>query len=256
MQHTLPFLIETPETDPPGLKHRERRILLAGKILPYTLRRSTRRSIGIAVDENGLHAAAPYWVRLEEIEAFMREKQRWILRSLSEAHRRIQPAFVWQEGARLPYFGRDIGIAITNNKAIVLRDDALYVGLADDATPARLRESVINWLNVQGLDFFRRRMEVIAPRLGVEVPPLGLSRARTQWGNCARKTDGSTRVLLNWKLVHYEAHLIDYVITHELAHLRHMNHSAAFWRTVGRAYPGYEAARRELRQRAHWAPEL
>jgi hypothetical protein len=63
-------------------------------------------------------------------------------------------------------------------------------------------------------------------------------------------------VLLHWKLVHFALPLVDYVVAHELAHLRHMNHSSAFWRLVETVYPGHREARRALRERGHQLPDL
>jgi len=252
MQHSLPFLIETP----PETRGRERKILLEGRLISYRLRRSSRRTIGISVDENGLQAAAPRWVSIAEVEAFIVEKRRWVLRHLSDAKRRIKPPFVWHDGAQIPYLGGELRIRVTADEAVQLQGELLQVGLGADFSAAALRKKTIAWLKAQALTHFEPRVQEFAARLRVPPPGLGLSQARTQWGNCARKPDGSTRVLLNWKLMHYEATLIDYVVAHELAHLRHMNHSAAFWREVERLYPDYLEARRQLRERAHWAPEL
>ena len=72
---------------------------------------------------------------------------------------------------------------------------------------------------------------------------LTLSSASTRWGSAS--ADGSIR--LNWRLVHFGLPVIDYVVTHELAHLREMNHSAAFWDVVRQALPDFEAARGALR---------
>jgi predicted metal-dependent hydrolase len=63
-------------------------------------------------------------------------------------------------------------------------------------------------------------------------------------------------VLLHWKLVHFEVPLVDYVVAHELAHLRHMNHSGAFWRLVETIFPDHRAARRALRERGRQLPDL
>lgn len=252
MQHSLPFLIETP-AEP---RTRERRVLLEGQWISYSLRRSARRTIGISIDEQGLQAAAPRWVSIAEIEAFIVEKRRWVLRHLSEARHRVRPAFAWREGAQIPFLGRELRIRITADETVRLNGDLLEIGLGADFSAATLRKKIIAWLKGQAIAHFERRVAEFTARLRVAMPSLGLSQARTQWGNCTRKPDGSARVLLNWKLMHYEAPLIDYVIAHELAHLRHMNHSTAFWREVERLYPDYLAARRELRERAYWAPEL
>ena len=83
-------------------------------------------------------------------------------------------------------------------------------------------------------------------------PALTLSNARTQWGLC--REDGQVR--LNWRLIHLPLHLVDYVVAHELAHLREMNHSARFWAVVGALYPDYRQARSELRHCNHRLPIL
>jgi predicted metal-dependent hydrolase len=115
---------------------------------------------------------------------------------------------------------------------------------------------VTDWLKAAALALFHERIAVFAPALAVEPPAVGLSSAASQWGSCTRSADGCGRVLLHWKLVHFEAPLVDYVVAHELAHLRHMNHSTAFWRLVEAVYPGHRAARRALRERGHLLPDL
>ena len=135
---------------------------------------------------------------------------------------------------------------------LVREEGALRVTL----DPAALRDRVIAWIKREALVLYRSRIGQLAPRLGVPAPEVALSRARTQWGCCTRKRDGSARILLNWKLMHFELPLIDYVVAHELAHLRHMNHSPAFWREVARLYPDYQRAREALRTRGHLIPEL
>jgi predicted metal-dependent hydrolase len=92
--------------------------------------------------------------------------------------------------------------------------------------------------------------------MSVLLPEVGLSNAASQWGSCTQTLDGRGRVLLHWKLVHFEPRLVDYVVVHELAHLRHMNHSAAFWRLVGSVFRDHQWARRELRDRGHLIPDL
>jgi predicted metal-dependent hydrolase len=73
---------------------------------------------------------------------------------------------------------------------------------------------------------------------------LSLSSATTRWGSA--NANGSVR--LHWRLIHHPLATIDYVVAHELAHLREMNHSERFWSVVRSVVPEYEAARRELRR--------
>lgn len=264
MQYKLPFLVEpplgkvdylSPTSRPAG---RERYIILGGGIVTYYLRRSTRRTIGLVIDERGLQAAAPHWVSIADIEAFIREKEAWILKHL-HGRRPRRPQFAWHHGAHLPYLGRDITLHCAQHDdepTAQLNGERLHVRLAVPAQTQLLRDTVLGWLKREALALYRQRIAALAPRFDVAEPGVALSHARTQWGSCTRKRDGTTRILLNWKLVHFELPLIDYVAAHELAHLHHMNHSAAFWREVARVYPDYQAARRALRERGHLIPEL
>ena len=83
------------------------------------------------------------------------------------------------------------------------------------------------------------------------MPPLALSAARTRWGSCSLRSG----IRLNWRLIHFPADTVDYVVAHELAHLREMNHSPRFWAVVGEIYPDYQAARDELKRLAANCPQ-
>jgi predicted metal-dependent hydrolase len=264
MQYKLPFLVEPPlgKVEPLSPLQRpagrERYIILGGGIITYYLRRSARRTIGLTIDERGLQAAAPHWVSIAEIEAFIREKEAWILKHL-RGRRARRPQFAWQPGARLPYLGREVILHCAQRDGepeAQLHGERLHVRLAVPSQTQVLRDTVLSWLKREALTLYRQRIATLAPRFEVAAPGVALSHARTQWGSCTRKRDGTARILLNWKLVHFELPLIDYVAAHELAHLHHMNHSAAFWQAVARVYPDYPAARRALRERGHLRPEL
>lgn len=237
--------------------HRE--LLLAGHPVAYELRRSRRRSIGFVVGSEGLSVSAPRWVGVGEIEAALREKSTWILRKLQEQRERaarLQAARVeWREGGTVPFLG-DTVILVLDPRATgaVLHTDAeslpgvprltLHLGLPQTAEPDQIRDTVQSWLQRQARRIFEDRCAHFAALLGVRMTRLSLSSASTRWGSAS--AGGAIR--LNWRLVHFALPVIDYVVTHELAHLREMNHSAAFWEVVRAALPGYEQARGALRQ--------
>lgn len=253
MQLELPFLVEAP---PPAALGRLRYIALAGRMIAYRFRRARRRTIGLAIDEYGLAAAAPRWAAIADVEAFIREKERWIVRRLDELRRHAPAPFAWQAGAALPYLGGTLALEPTAGVAIELAADRLRVPASHFDAASRLRAAVVAWLKSTALAFHRARIELYADTMDVPVPEVGLSNAASQWGSCTKARDGRGRVRLHWRLLHFEPRLIDYVVVHELAHLKHMNHSAAFWRVVAAAYPGHEQARRELRERSLLVPAL
>jgi predicted metal-dependent hydrolase len=250
MQLELTFLIEAPEA-PAGA--RVRRMTLGGRQIPYVFRRAPRRTIGIAVDERGLTAAAPRWVGVSEVEAFMREKESWILERLTEHAAHAPAKFQWREGSLLPYLGCAVALMFSGRiDAPRLRAGRLELPASKAGVPVQLREMTLAWLKIQALSLYRDRAAHLAEHGGVAVPLVQLSNARTQWGSCT--ADG--RVRLHWRLVHFALPYIDYVIAHELAHLVELNHSRAFWRVVETMFPEYKAARAHLRVHGHLIPRL
>ena len=236
----------------------QRELLLAGHRVAYELRRSRRRSIGFVIAAEGLSVSAPRWVGLAEIEAALREKAAWILRKLQEQRERdarLQAARVeWREGGTIPFLGETVILVLDpRTTGAVLHSDAtslpgvpgltLYLGLPQTAQPDQIRDTVQSWLQRQARRIFEERCALFTQRLGVRMTRLSLSSAATRWGSAS--ADGSIR--LNWRLVHFGLPVIDYVVTHELAHLREMNHGPAFWDVVRSALPDYEQARGVLR---------
>jgi hypothetical protein len=238
-----------------------REIRLGEHRLAYELRRARRRTIGFLVGPEGLTVSAPRWVGAGEIEAALREKANWILRKLHEQHeraRRLERSRIeWRDGAAFPFLGETVIVVLDPRITGSVLHQAeghlpgipaltLHLGLTQEASPGQIRDAVQSWLQRQARRIFEERALVFAPRLGVRFTRLALSAAATRWGSA--NADGSIR--LNWRLVHYALPVIDYVVTHELAHLREMNHSAAFWDVVRSALPDFEAARGALRTEA------
>ncbi len=236
-----------------------REITLGEHRVAYALRRARRRSIGFVVGAEGLTVSAPRWVGMGEIESALREKSPWILRKLQEQRERgerLTAAKVdWRDGTTIPFLGETVTLVLDPRcTGSVLQGPhgalpgvpqlTLHLGLPHTATAAQIRDLVQSWLQRQARRLFEERCAVLAPRLGVRMKRLSLSSAATRWGSAS--ADGSIR--LNWRLVHFGLPVIDYVVTHELAHLREMNHSAAFWEVVRSALPAYEQARGVLRR--------
>ena len=232
----------------------KRRLHIGNHILEFTLLRSKRRTIGFLIDDDGLRITAPRWVSVAEIDSSIREKQRWIMGKLNERRensaRRLQPAMQWRDGAALPYLGDTLTLRIVADQPVGIRFDdrsrELIVCLPAAATEQQLKDRVQGWLQLDAKRLFGERLPVYAEKLGVSYRAYALSSATTQWGSCT--ADG--RIRLNWRLIHFSPPLIDYVIAHELSHLREMNHGPQFWATVQSVFPEFAAARKALREQA------
>ena len=234
-----------------------REVLLGDALVAYALQRARRRSIGFTVGPDGLSVRAPGWVTLGAIDAALREKSAWILRKLAEAHERRQrlesARIAWGDGAVLPYLGEPLTVVLDPAHAFAGKGGALveppgaprqlHIAVARTATPAQVRDAVQAWLMRDARRRFTERLDHFAPLLGVRWSSLRLSSAHTRWGSA--KADGSIR--LNWRLLHYRPAVIDYVVAHELSHLRVMDHSPRFWDTVRSVVPDYAELRSRLR---------
>ncbi len=252
---TLPSPPRGPD-DPPL-----RRIVLGHHAVDYELRRSARRSIGFMIDDDGLRVTAPRRATQEAVDTAIRAKQRWILTKLLErgerrAQRDTRAPLRWEDGAKLPYLGGEITLRLQEAaRSHCLFDQAtreLSLGVVPGLEEWQLKERVKLWFQDEARRLFGERLDHYAPRLGVSYKAFALSSAGTRWGSCT--IEGNIR--LNWRLIHYPPALVDYVVAHELAHLREMNHSPRFWAAVGEVYPDYDGARLALRKRSHEMPVL
>ena len=225
----------------------------------YEFTRGKRRTIGFVVGAEGLSVRAPRWVTLRDVDAAVREKADWIVRKLAETqerHARVEALRIdWKDGASFPFLGEPVVVQLDPRhgfKSVGTVLDAeldtngartLRLAVANNASPDQIRDAALAWLTRQARRLFTERLDVYAPKLDVQWKKLSLSSAVTRWGSAS--SDGSIR--LNWRLIHFRLPVIDYVVAHELSHLRVMDHSARFWETVGSVVPDYDTLRRQLK---------
>jgi predicted metal-dependent hydrolase len=235
-----------------------RELRLGNARVAYEFTRGKRRTIGFIVGAEGLTVRAPRWVALRDVDAAVKEKADWILRKLAETqqrHARLEAARIeWRDGASFPFLGETVVVRLDPHhgfEAVGAMLDAgvgaqariLRLALAKNANPAQIQDAAQAWLMRQARRIFTERLDHFAPRLGVSWNKLTLSNASTRWGSA--RVDGAIR--LHWRLVHFRLPVIDYVVAHELAHLRVMDHSPRFWDTVATVVPDYAQLRNRLR---------
>lgn len=237
---------------PPSPEESLRTILLGERIVPYVLRRSRRRSIGLTIDRRGLRVGAPHRATLTEVETLIRHHASWVTQKLEEWRSRPLPERLpVSDGMRLPVLGEplEVRLAAGNNRFAWQEAPAeltLFLRTANDA--GKLLEKAIR---ARALAHFIERTCELADRMGLAQPALALSSARTRWGSCSQRSG----IRLHWRLLHFPAPVIDYVIVHELSHLREMNHSPRFWAIVETFCPDYRSLRAELNRLASRCPD-
>lgn len=248
--------VAAPLPAPIGFTHpaANRHAQLQDVVVSYRFERSRRKSIGFMVGADGLVVRAPNWVTLREVDAAVQEKGPWIVAKLQQFKERqteqFQKAIEWRHGAEVPFLGRTVQLCVLERGVgrvhgqDIAPDQILPVTVPPGASVAQVRDAAQVWLKRQAKALFEQRLQHFAPLLGVRWLKLSLSSASTRWGSA--RNDGHIR--LNWRLIHLPISQIDYVVVHELAHLREMNHSPRFWETVGEVMPDYAQRRKALRQ--------
>lgn len=244
-QLSLPFTL-------PPVEPRQRRVIaLDNRVLAYELIRGKRRTMTITVEERGVTVRAPHKTAHRDIEGFIRSKARWLQRVYERLSRRPARA-AWRHGERVPLLGADLLLAVSSGTSAVRRDgDTLFVSVADAHARQQIRAAVHAWAMPIARQEFGQRLAHFATKLGVPEPPFSVTDTSSRWGSCSPHC----RIRLAWRLLHFPAQVIDYVVAHETAHLKHLDHSPRFWQAVESIYPTYRAAQALLRQRAHSIPE-
>lgn len=215
--------------------------------VPYLLKRSVKRStLGLTLRPDGLTIHAPMHAKAEEVRAFVVSRYGWIANHWVKQQHRQQDAKTWlpQTGAVLPWRGQTLVLQVSQGTyRVVQAGDVLLIQTRDVQNTARLQRQLAHWVAGQAVPVFQRELQSYAQKMAVDCPSMGLSNAKGRWGSC--RSDGFIR--LNWRLMLAPPEVLAYVVAHELAHLKEMNHSAQFWAWVAKIYPDYMLWRAELK---------
>jgi predicted metal-dependent hydrolase len=223
-----------------------------GETIPYLLERRSRRTVGLKINQSGLVVHAPSRISQSTLEQMLMSKLDWIIKKLHAQKLNQVETMQWQDGAGLLLLGNQITLSVrpdTVSRAIDYQPGLLEVALPNTGNQTVIAKKVLQWYKKQALSDFSRRIALLSAKLDVSTPPLFLSSARSRWGSCNSKQE----IRLNWRLLQAPPHIINYVVAHELAHLKEMNHSAKFWAIVERIYPDYKTAEKELKA---WSAKL
>lgn len=210
----------------------------------YELSRSDRRTLSIKISRDAkVLVYAPRRMSLKHIEDFLFEKREWVIKNLAKVQERKEDSdsFVpGGESGRL-LLGREYPLVTVSGRRAGFDGGSFFVpdGLSADDITSALKEVYRSLAK----DYLTRRTYELADRFGETVASVKINSARTRWGSCTSKGN----INLSLFLVMAPPDAVDYCIIHELSHLKHMDHSAAFWRLVASRCPNYENCKTELK---------
>ncbi|GGO75565.1 hypothetical protein GCM10011348_00650 [Marinobacterium nitratireducens] len=225
--------------------------------LPFdyrVVRSRRRRTAAILIKNDRVEVRVPHWVGNDWIAAFVHERRDWIATRLSRVllQRELHRPEV-RDGGLVPYRGRELRLRLCAGNSSTCRviDDRLEVRLSQ-----RIRRSaeqvadelVRDWLQARAREVLPERLQQLSRETGLVPTGVSVRGFRRRWGSC----DNRGGIALNWRLILAEPQAADYVLIHELCHLRHFDHSPRFWQLVGRHCPEHRQWQDYLRERGCW----
>lgn len=217
-----------------------------GETIIYQLDLRARKSIGLKITAQGLVVHAPKRITATQLQAVLLQKAGWIQQKLAQRAEHHVAPMQWVDGEPLLLLGQDITLSLQaspTNKAVQLEGNRLLVRSPHIDQPALVARKVLQWYANQALPDFTRRVQLVAAQMGETVSSVALSNAKSRWGSC----NSRKQIRLNWRLIQAPPHIIQYVVCHEMAHLREMNHSAKFYAELEKLFPQHAQAEKEMK---------
>ncbi len=206
-------------------------------------KKGRRRITAFVFPDNRIEIRAPWNASDAAVAAFVRAAEPWIRRKIEKNRRRpkVNP-LAGVHGEKIPWMGREIELHVRpGNKRSVLSETALVVHASTDAAA---RKKLAGFYSKKAETVFADSIARLAPLVGRTPSRFSVRGMKSRWGSCSHKGSLS----LNWKILAAPAHVIDYLVVHELCHLVHPNHSKSFWKEVERVFPDYQAAEKYLKE--------
>ncbi len=211
---------------------------------PDEIIRSSRKTLSISVDAHGrLIVRAPARYAEDRIFAFIESKASWIEKQKARALATKIPLPPDDlQGYELPLLGSSAKILLTEGGRVRYDPVKGTLYLPKDKPKERLRQ----WIKKNARLLFTETTERLARTMGARYLSVSVGSAKTRWGSCTAKN----AIRYTFRLFYCPKEVVEYVVVHELAHVKHKNHSKAFWREVERYIPDWKARRAYLKAHA------
>ena len=213
-------------------------------------RTQRRKSISITIADNRVKIAVPYHLPQDQIDKLLKKKSKWIKEKLF-VQSQIQPARKkdYVSGEDFLYLGRHYRLKVLLGKKylVELKNGYLTVYVKDKSKTAKTKRLIKQWYLKQASIYLIKKTEQLASTLSLTFNFTKVREYKSRWGSCS--TSGN--IFYNWRLVMAPPKIIEYVVFHELMHLKEHNHSPKFWKMLRSAYPDLDTAKQWLVYNGH-----
>lgn len=234
-------------------------LIIGSKVISYTIRKSLRaKYVRILISADGVQVVAPVFIDDKEIILLVEKKREWIYKKVLNFHQRytpMKPQGKFTTGEKLLLMGEYYQINILENvggkSCIKFLNDQFFVSINQEIPPEKraevIRSKLEQWYIDYAKKFIAERLELFKVKIGVKITTVRYKNQKTRWGSCSSKGN----LNFNWRLIMAPKTILDYVVVHELCHLKHMDHSRKFWELVSSFIPDYKERRKWLKENGH-----
>ncbi len=228
--------------------------------LSYNLIRSNKRkTIALQIKNAEITVRAPQHVSHEYIDQLIANKSSWIMKKLADSRQALsspKPVYLPNNTILINGIPKNISVSYASKTTITVNEQAINIVLSlknketisnDEALEATIKKQLSKWMKQQLIDYLHVKLPALSSQVGLIPTAYKVRLYKARWGSCNNKHELSFNYLLtmapNW--------VVDYVIIHELCHIKHLNHSAEFWQLVAEHMPNYKQASLWLKENQH-----
>jgi len=227
----------------------------------YTLTRSNRKTAAIYIRSGSVEVRAPLRMPKRDIDRFVLEKEHWILKNLSTQQSQAQKkeSFVVDYGSFITFRGKQYPVIQDAEPSSCQRQrsgqrDSVRAGFDEEVfymppglSPEQIKSTCIQLYKMLAKAHISKRVSYFSSQMGVMPSAIKINSAMRRWGSCSSQKS----LNFSWRLIMADDSVIDYVVVHELSHIKQMNHSARFWAVVESVLPDYRESKIKLKELQH-----
>lgn len=228
------------------------KIKYENKTIAYTVSKAKVKNIYISIQDGEVVVKAPWYVTAEQIQSVVENKRKWIMNALEKYSVSPRKAKEYCEGERFQILGKSYVLSIyfqmTNKAELKVNNESIDIILPLDYAKKDNSQLVSKLIDKMYYMIAEKEVEASMEKMrkltGLAPEEYRIKKTKTLWGSCS----SNRKITINQNLMMYSKKAIDYVVLHEICHLRYMNHSKKFWDMVATYMPDYKEAERELKQ--------
>ena len=212
-----------------------------------------RKTMALKVTHKGVSIHIPATLPITTAKTFVIQKTPWIQQKIQHQHNRpLAIAKMFTDGEHYLYLGAEYPLTTSidvdakpkinfNGKQFQFSDSTY------SPAPKTIRRELLNWYHQQAVAYLQHKTTLFSGLTGLTPRSITVKNYKARWGSCNSHAD----IQYNWKIIMAPTDIIDYIVIHELCHIRHHNHSPAFWQLVKQYYPDYKSARLWLKKHGY-----